>query len=90
MLEKKTLFDTIFSDLLSQPGKYGFNLLLECYASNMAEKDKAVNKDFSELFTFLREMTINYAAILALNSDMFPGTLPDVNQTKSEGIELSA
>lgn len=56
----------------------------------MVEKDKAVNKDFQELLTFLREMTINYAAILALNSDMFPSTLPDGNQTKSEGIELSA
>ena len=90
MLEKKTLFDTIFSDILSQQHKYGFVLLLECYANNIVEKDKAVNKDFQELLAFLREMTVNYAAILALNSDMFPFTLPDGNTTKSEGIDLSA
>jgi hypothetical protein len=42
------------------------------------------------LLEFLREMTVNYAAILALNSDMFPFTLPDGNATKSEGLELSA
>ena len=46
LLEKKTLFDTIFSEILSQPKRFGFVYLLECYSSNLAEKDKAVNKDF--------------------------------------------
>jgi len=46
MLEKKTLFDTIFSDILSQQNKYGFALLLDCYSNNILEMDKVVNKDF--------------------------------------------
>jgi hypothetical protein len=45
MLEKKTLFDTIFSDLLAQNNIQGFNYLQECYQSFLTEKDKAVNKD---------------------------------------------
>jgi len=38
------------------------------------EKDKAVNKDtkLQELIEFLREMTMNYASILALYPDVFP------------------
>jgi hypothetical protein len=31
MLEKKTLFDTIFSDMLAQPGTAGYEYLLECF-----------------------------------------------------------
>ena len=31
MLEKKTLFDIIFSDVLSQPQRYGYSYLLECF-----------------------------------------------------------
>jgi len=45
MLEKKTLFDTIFSDMLAQPGTAGYEYLLECFANYLEEKDKAVNKD---------------------------------------------
>ena len=54
------------------------------------EKDKAVNKDpkLQELIGFLREMTMNYASILALYPDVFPQTLP-LNE-KYEGVELSA
>ena len=80
LLERKTLFDTIFSEILSQPKRYGFIYLLECFSSNIAEKDKAVNKDFQELFTFMLEMTINYTSILVLNPDMFPEILPESNQ----------
>jgi hypothetical protein len=75
---------------LAQPGKYGFVTLLECYSNYLAEKDKAVNKEFQELLDFLKEMTLSYSAILAMNSDMFPNTLPDGNTTKSEGLDLSA
>lgn len=44
----------------------------------MQEKDKAVNKDpkIQELLAFMKEMTINYASLLALNPDMFPNILP--------------
>jgi hypothetical protein len=45
MLEKRTLFDTIFSDLLAQPNIQGFSYLVECYNNYLNEKDKAVNKD---------------------------------------------
>ena len=45
MLEKKTLFDTIFSEVLSQPGRIGFTYLLDCFTNTIGEKDKGVNKD---------------------------------------------
>ena len=35
-----------------------------------------------------REMTVNYASLLALNPDMFPNTKPE--NPSLEGIELSA
>jgi len=76
LLEKKTLFDSIFSEILSQPGRHGFAYLQECYCSNLVEKDKAVNRDFQELLAFMLEMTVNYTSILTLNPDMFPDTLP--------------
>lgn len=84
----KTLFDTIFSEILAQPQRFGYVYLLECYGNNFAEKDKAVNKDFQELFDFLREMTVNYASILALNPDLFPQILPQ--NENLDGVELSA
>lgn len=45
MLEKRTLFDTIFSDMLSQGHRPGFVYLRECYDRTIEEKDRAVNKD---------------------------------------------
>ncbi len=45
MLERKTLFDTIFSDMLAQPNTQGYAYLLECYTNYLDEKDKAVNKE---------------------------------------------
>ncbi len=45
MLEKRTLFDTMFSDMLGQNNFNGFVYLVECYNTYQAEKDKAVNKD---------------------------------------------
>ena len=74
MLEKKTLFDTIFSDILATPNMHGFAYLLECYQNYLAEKDKAVNKDakIQELLDFIKEMTMNYSSILAMNPEMFP------------------
>ena len=45
-MEKKTLFDTVFSEILAKPQTFGFNYLVECYSNNLAEKDKVVNKDF--------------------------------------------
>ena len=41
-----------------------------------------------ELIAFIKEMTINYASLLALNHDLYPQTLP-INESY-EGIELSA
>lgn len=90
MLEKKTLFDTIFSDILAQPQRHGFVYLQECFLNIITEKDKAVNKDskIQELIAFLQEMTMNYASLLAAFPDMFPMSLP-LNE-KYEGVELSA
>lgn len=90
MTEKKTLFDTIFSDMLQQPQRYGFSYLFECYGRALSEKDKGVNKDpkIQELITFLQEMTCNYASILAIYPDIFPTILP-LNDSL-DGVELSA
>ena len=90
MLEKKTLFDTIFSDMLAQPGTAGYAYLLECYTCYLEEKDKAVNKEpqIQELIGFLKEMTMNYASLLATNPDIYPVTMPQ--NPNLEGIQLSA
>ena len=37
---------------------------------------------------FLKEMTLNYASLLALNPDIYPMTLPQ--HDRLEGIELTA
>jgi len=52
MLQKKTLFDTIFYEHLAQGNRAGFVYLLECFGTYNSEKDKAVNKDpkIQELF----------------------------------------
>ncbi len=90
MLEKKTLFDTIFSDMLAEPGTAGYVYLLECFTSYLEQKDKAVNNhpQIQELIHFLKEMTMNYASLLATNPDLYPFTLP-LNEDL-EGTKLSA
>ena len=90
MLERKTLFDTIFSDMLAQPNTQGYAYLLECFTNYLDEKDKAVNKEpqIQEMMNFLKEMTLNYASLLALNPDIYPMTLPQ--HENYEGIELTA
>ena len=61
----------------------------------MSEIDKAYNKDpkIQEFLQFIREMTINYSAILSLNPDMFPTIQPEgTEQIINRGIpsELTA
>ena len=45
VLDKRTLFDTIFSDMLATSQRHGLVYLLECHRSIQAEREKAVNKD---------------------------------------------
>jgi len=49
MLERRTLFDTIFSDMLAQPNTQGYVYLLECFINCNEEIDKAFNKEVKEL-----------------------------------------
>ena len=88
MMERRTLFDTIFSDMLALPKTEGYIYLLECFLNCNEEIEKAFNKDVKELIAFLREMTLNYASLLALNPDIYPLTLPQ--HEKFEGNELTA
>jgi hypothetical protein len=40
------------------------------------------------MMSFLKEMTLNYASLLALNPDIYPMTMPQ--HDTFEGIELTA
>ena len=64
--------------------------MLSCYQNCTDEIDKGVNREAGrqELISFLKEMTVNYASILALNSDIYQQCLP--LHESYEGVELTA
>ena len=91
LMENRSVFDTLISNLLGNEDWNGLSLLLKAYGGICEEKDKSINQNeqMQKFLTFFKEIVINYFVLVLMNPDLFPSMLPQ-GQDDEEGVDLSA
>lgn len=90
LMENKSVFDTLISNLLGEDNCNGLNLLMKAYGSINEEKDKSINakEPMQKFLTFFKEIIVNYFVLILMNPELFSNMLPQSDD--DEGLDLSA